>query len=520
VRRLGPLKTRFELVLAGTTGALLVLMAATLVFVRYRDQRRLLENNAGMFAQTTNSQICQQYQTYYHSGSYKFREIVRRMMTLNPDVRRILILSVTGEVLYDSSESPNYNLEPDHAARRLADRAIASHAAELAPREFRRRDPKLGPLLLVLAPYMEDWGRHPYSVLYVFTYDSLFRTMRAMAPPIAGLLLLSFAVVAAVARWLSGRIARPIEVLTANVREFEAGRSRAPLELSAPDEIEELAETFGRMATRLEEHVQRLERANEELKALDRLKTDLLANVSHELRTPLSAVRGYVEFMGDGHLGAVNEQQSKALSICLRNIDRLNRNINLLLDFSRLELGHVALNVAPISLESLIRQIASAFEADAGRKGITLAVDAPDELPPVLGDRDRLTQVFENLLSNALKFTPAGGRIGIAARPAPDGRSVEVTVADTGIGIAPDDRERIFQKFYQVEGGASRRFGGVGLGLAIVKSILDAHRVPIRVEGRPGGGTAFRFALPCASARSTPWPGALRPTPPALDERS
>jgi signal transduction histidine kinase/DNA-binding response OmpR family regulator len=500
MRRRGSLKRRFEFVLGGATGVLLFILAGTLILVRYRDQKKLLENNALMFAQTTNEEICQQYRIYYRSGSYKFREIVRRTMAWNPDIHRLLIISVAGEVLYDTAESPDYNLEPEHPARTLEDRSLLDATAELTPRIFHGRDPALGSLLMIVSPYIEEWGRHPYSVLYVFTYDSLDRTLREMIVPTLGLLVLSLAVMGLIAWGLAGRVVHPIEVLNQGVREFEQGR-RAPLKLTTRDEIEDLAESFNRMAARLEEHVRRLERANEELKTLDRLKTDLLANVSHELRTPLSAIRGYVEFMNDGNLGAVTEQQARGLAICLRNIDRLNRTINMLLDFSRMELGRVVINVAPFRLDQLIRQIAASLEAELRKKNQRLTLSIAEGLPAVVADRERLTQVIENLMVNAIKFTPAGGELWVNASPSADRRKVDVEVADSGIGIPPSERERIFDKFYQVEASASRRFGGVGLGLAIVKSILDAHQVAIEARERPGGGTAFRFSLVASTTR-------------------
>ena len=496
-----PLKRRFEVVIASVAGILLILVAATMIVVRYRDQKQLLEQTALMFAETTNDQICQQYRVYYHSGSYKFREIVRRTMAWNPDVHRILILSVAGEVLYDSSESPDYNLQTDRPSRRVEDRRLVDATAELNPQVFHAEDRRLGDLLMIVSPYIEEWGRHPYSVLYVFTYRSLDAAMRAAALPVAALLSGSLVIMALVARGLGTRVARPIEDLTRRVRSFEQGRHRENADSAGSLEIEELSETFDRMASRLEEHVQKLETANEELKTLDRLKTDLLANVSHELRTPLSAIRGYVEFMSDGNLGPVSAEQGRALSICLRNIDRLNKNINMLLDFSRMELGRVAINPAPFRLDVVLRQTLASLEADLRKKKVALEAGIAEPLPPVVGDRDRLVQVFENLVVNAIKFTPPGGRIWVTAEPDAAGREVSIAVADSGIGIAGPERERIFAKFYQVEAGAARRFGGVGLGLAIVKSILDAHRVEIRVEDRPGGGTVFRFALPAAAAR-------------------
>jgi DNA-binding response OmpR family regulator len=176
-----------------------------------------------------------------------------------------------------------------------------------------------------------------------------------------------------------------------------------------------------------------------------------------------------------------------------------------------MELGRVAINPAPFRLDVVLRQTLASLEADVRKKKVVLESAIAEPLPAVVGDRDRLVQVFENLVVNAIKFTPPGGRIWVSAEPDASGREVRISIADSGIGIAGAERERIFAKFYQVEAGAARRFGGVGLGLAIVKSILDAHRIEIAVEDRPGGGTVFRFALPVAASR------VAHPEPPPAD---
>ncbi|MEO6326276.1 MAG: response regulator, partial [Thermoanaerobaculia bacterium] len=268
------------------------------------------------------------------------------------------------------------------------------------------------------------------------------------------------------------------------------------------DELQELAETFNRMADRIRNQVEKLEKANRELSTLDRMKTDLLANVSHELRTPLAAIRGYVEFIQEGQLGPISEGQRKGLDVCLRNAERLTKTINMLLDFSRMELGRVAIRPAPFQIGRLIAQVVSGIESEARKRKIRLEMRVDRDLKPVDGDRDRLTQVLENLVTNALKFTPEGGQVEVAARPIERGARVEVTVSDTGAGIPPEERTRIFDKFYQSDATATRKFGGIGLGLAIVKSILDAHQSTIVADERPGGGSVFRFSLPAVEART------------------
>src|SRR5262249_2024030 len=230
------------------------------------------------------------------------------------------------------------------------------------------------------------------------------------------------------------------------------GRDHRLIEIQTEDELEELGDTFNRMAERIRQQVEKLENANRELATLDRMKTDLLANVSHELRTPLAAIRGYVEFIQEGQLGSISEAQRKGLDVCLRNAERLTRTINMLLDFSRMELGRVTIRPAPFQIGRLIAQIVSGIESEARKKKVRLGMHVPRDLKPVDGDRDRLTQVLENLLTNAIKFTPEGGSVEITARVVPSdgpGSRVEIAVADSGAGIPPEERSRIFDKFYQ-----------------------------------------------------------------------
>src|SRR5262249_48233274 len=256
------------------------------------------------------------------------------------------------------------------------------------------------------------------------------------------------------------------------------GRDHRLIEIQTEDELEELGDTFNRMAERIRQQVEKLENANRELATLDRMKTDLLANVSHELRTPLAAIRGYVEFIQEGQLGAISEAQRKGLDVCLRNAERLTKTINMLLDFSRMELGRVTIRPAPFQIGRLISQVVSAVDSEARKKRIHLAMRVPRELKPDDGARDRLTPGLEHLITNTINFTPEDGVVEVTARLVADAAGaarVEISVADSGSGIPPEERKRIFDKFYQSDATATRKFGGIGLGLAIVKSILDAH---------------------------------------------
>jgi signal transduction histidine kinase len=233
-----------------------------------------------------------------------------------------------------------------------------------------------------------------------------------------------------------------------------------------------------------------LEHKNERLKELDNLKSEFVANVSHELRTPLVPMRESVSQIAEGLLGEINERQKKFLHIALRNIDRMIRLINDLLDMSKIEAGKMEFIKEPVDLASLAENVANSFLAQAVVKGLAIKGEFSAGLSPAYIDRDKITQVFTNLINNAIKFTEKG-RIIVAIYP--KGDYLECSITDTGCGIAAQELPRVFGKFEQF---GRIKFGGTGLGLAISKSIIELHRGQISVESSLGQGTKFIFTLP------------------------
>jgi signal transduction histidine kinase len=245
----------------------------------------------------------------------------------------------------------------------------------------------------------------------------------------------------------------------------------------------------------LERHVAELGAANDRLKELDQLKAQFVANVTHELKTPLVAIRGYNESILEERFGPLTEKQRGGLEVSVRNIDRLQRLIEELLDFERIEAGALALRVDEFDLVSVIEIALETVRPQVEEKRLTVERRLPPSLF-VRADRERIAHVLLNLLSNAVKFTPEGRAIGIDAEEA-EGLA-RIAVWDRGIGIPEAARKFLFTRFWQADGGARRRHGGTGLGLAIVKGILDAHGAEIRIDSAEGAGTKAEFALPLA----------------------
>jgi len=247
-----------------------------------------------------------------------------------------------------------------------------------------------------------------------------------------------------------------------------------------------------RLYARLEQRARNLAEAYAELKEADRLKDEMVQNISHELRTPLTFVKGYVELLLVEEAGALSDKQKDYLKIVVDKTDAVTRLVSDIIFLQQAD--RVPGKVASISLANLARRALRGCAATVEDAGLTLVADIPDDLSPVAGDAGRLVQVFDNLLNNAIKFSPKGGQISVTIKDA--GPMLQVSVSDQGIGISKDQQERIFERFYQVDGSTRRRFGGVGLGLAIVKRIVESHNGRVWVESEPGKGSRFCFTVP------------------------
>ena len=244
-----------------------------------------------------------------------------------------------------------------------------------------------------------------------------------------------------------------------------------------------------------------------ELRRLEHIRKDFVANVSHELRTPLTSIKGYVEALLDG--GKDDPETSvRFLDIILKQSDRLNLILEDLLQLSKIESGQVQFKQEPLHVGSVVDRTIAMIKPLADKKQHRLRAQVDADLPIINGDQERLVQVLANLLDNAIKYTPEGGEITVAARRIPvlahrtaDGphTGVELTVTDTGIGIPEKDRPRVFERFYRVDKARSRELGGTGLGLAIVKHIVEGHGGQIRVEGNVPNGSRFVVCLPAES---------------------
>jgi len=237
--------------------------------------------------------------------------------------------------------------------------------------------------------------------------------------------------------------------------------------------------------------------ANRKLNELDKLKSNFLSVATHELRTPLSVILGYNAMLAESLQDRLDESERQTLTESIAACKRLIRMVNSMLDINQIESGKMKMEFAATDLRRLVNGVAALFQQEARRRRLQLNVELPSRPPRVEIDGERIEQVLINLVGNAIKFTPAEGRIEIQVRPQPEAHLVEISVQDTGVGIAPEDQERIFDEFAQIRRAhGSGAQDGSGLGLAIAKRIVEAHRGRLQVSSSPGQGSTFSFTLP------------------------
>jgi signal transduction histidine kinase len=282
---------------------------------------------------------------------------------------------------------------------------------------------------------------------------------------------------------ISLRLSRPLKQIRYAAARISNGEFEKRVSIKSRDEVGELAKAFNHMASALEN--------------IEKMRRGFVANVSHELRTPMTSIRGFIEGILDGTIPP--EKHRHYLTIVRDETNRLNRLVNDLLDLAKMESGEMKLSFAEFDINELIRKCVIKLETLLLERDLTIDADFEEEDLMVNGDRDAIERVVYNLLHNAIKFTPSGGKIYIVTSSTRD--VAEVTIRDTGIGIEESELEMIWDRFYKSDESRGRDKTGTGLGLAIVRNIINEHGQSIRVSSKLGEGTAFTFTV--AKARSS-----------------
>ncbi len=283
--------------------------------------------------------------------------------------------------------------------------------------------------------------------------------------------------------WL---ITRNLQKIIEVVRRFKEGDSRARVPDAQGSDLSVLATTFNDMADTIEANI-------EELKSVENLRRELIANVSHDLRTPLAIMQGYVETLLIKDDQLTPEERKQYLQITLGSSEKLAKLVSQLFEYSKLEAKQIQPKKEPFFITELAQDVFQKYQIIAKQKHIELRLDQPQGLPMVFADLSLVERVIQNLMDNALKFTPSGGKVNITLRAVD--QFVEVRIADTGPGIPEGEQSAIFER-YRKSSSVAQLSVGAGLGLAIVKKILEMHDATIRVQSKLNEGTSFMFQLP------------------------
>jgi signal transduction histidine kinase len=415
------------------------------------------------------------------------------MMAINPAIE-VYLLDPAGRVLAHAA--------PDHKVRRARVDLAPLYAFLAGATAFPilGDDPRTqaGRKAFSAAPILTDRGLQGY--LYVILggeeYDGIVDRLkgsfigRLSAWAVTAGLLFALAAAALVLGLMMRRLKRLARAMDA----FRAGDPAALpgeyADIGPPrDEIDRLGVTFVQMARRIEEQLRGLERN-------DALRRELVANVSHDLRTPLASLRGYLETLLIKGRTLGEAERHGYLEIAVRHARRLGRRIDELFEIATLDAQERPPRCEPVSLAELVQDVALKFRLEAERKGVALEVELPPAPPFVCADIGLLERALDNLIVNALRYTPAGGAVGIALGV--DAGRICLRVTDTGVGIAPQALLRVFDRFYRDRRVAGVHHNGAGLGLAISKRIVELHGGTIEAESQAARGTTFRLYLPLA----------------------
>ncbi len=472
-------------------------LAAILVQLRSNEIRSAMEKGALTFAALTTSSLCEAYEDYYESGYFKFREYVLNLLELDRNLISVAIYTVECQKVFESGEYGGKGMGKIEAneAEAIEGRVRLIHSTF--------REAENGEYFDMVFPYLEPWGWHRYSVRYVFTKQYLKERLLLLRIVTFSVTFISVLLASFILNFITRIVTKPLEKLTDAAKEITDGNFDTEIEVDRRDEIGILAKTMKKMINRIKRDVELLEsqkrtlsEANVELKRLNDLKSQFLASVSHELMTPLTSLKGYLEYIYQGKLGPLTPGQKSGLKVAKRNLGRLHNQMTNLLDFSSFESGKIELSTTPFHIKGVVKEVVANLDAKFIEKEIKFNENIPLNVPPIIADRERIVQVLENLLTNAVKFTPLGGTISVICNTLNDskGKRIEVCVRDSGVGIPKGMKESIFERFFQV--GPQSKHKGLGLGLSIVKSILDAHNEEITVESEKGKGSNFCFTLP------------------------
>lgn len=467
------LRTRFALAATSLVAVVLAGVSASLFWVEYTHLTKQWED-IKLDAIQKLSSVCRE--GYLSQNDVVIINYVKTL-SQNQEIAYAIFLNPSGNILIHN--------EMGHAGSRLQD-PISLKALDSKTILIQNYlHPQRGNISEVSQPVI--YGNQNIGLCRIGYYQekiektvkiTLKETLKRLAAVSVGAMFLGIIGSFVMARTMT----QPIRILELGAHMIGEGKLDHRIPVLRHDELGELAKQFNEMAKALAK--------------LDQMKNDFVASVSHELRSPLTAIKSYVDMVIRGKTGDISPKTREYLDVVISSTNRLANFINDILDLAKIEAGMTHIIPEPAKMPKVMEDIATLFRLTAEQNKCSIAVNAPDNLPLINADPDKIRQVLTNLVSNALKFTPEGGRVVLSATHSGNG-FVECAVSDTGVGIPNEYLSKIFNKFEQANNQKqARNVKGTGLGLAIVKGIVEAHGGRIWVESKVGVGSAFKFTIP------------------------
>ncbi|MBC7254335.1 MAG: HAMP domain-containing histidine kinase [Actinobacteria bacterium] len=474
------LRARFLFHFLALTALSLLIFGSLFAYFIWRENRRLLDQARSELVEQAKEMAddlmtALSLSRRYPEASFLNLERLAQLLRLEGKLINALSLVVDREGTV---------IAPRPLAPRVPRRLDADLLAEAEAKAQETEIPRLGKVMVVSLPLdqqaQEGQGEYFNLVVIKGTGELVASPASTLTRYLALAGLVALVVSVVLALYLSNYVTRPLHRLSQAAWDLAHGDLDRRVEVSGDDEIARLAEHFNYMAERIARSA--------------RLQKEFVANVSHEIRTPLTSIEGFSQALLDGVVEG-EEDRKRYLEIILRESGRLKRVLSQLLSLSRIDAGAWVLHPAPLSPRAFLQGLAEKLRPRAEERGLEFSLDLAEVLPEVETDSDALEQVLTNLVDNAVKFTPPGGKVTLSADLIPGG-DLRIQVRDTGKGIPPEDLERVFERFFRVERSRSQDHGGSGLGLALCRELVTLLGGRISAWSEPGRGSVFTVDLP------------------------
>ncbi len=476
----------FSLVCSFLYGILISIILASVLL----NVMNTFVKNSEAFAKLTIGEIKESFNLYFKSEPLRFKEKMQRIASSLPDISRIAIVDTNNMIIFSTSQLKGFTIEDT--------------ITQISLNRIKRFEPSLikdGEYIYAV-PVLDELGRFVYTVTYYFSKERInFLRRQIILMGILVHLLLTFSTVLIINR-ITSNLIKGISELKKVADSVKKGDYSVRSKVSTKDEIMDLSEAMNSMLESINGYIYNLKAMVEELNARDKSKNEILANISHELRTPITASKGYIELLFNGKMGKLSDEQKRALEIVNRNLDRLEKETRKLLEGAKAALDNVKLKYEKVNLKVLVDHVLENFMTEIERKQIRLIKDI--EVEEFYTNYDQIFSIFENLVSNAVKFVPEAGEIEIkiSKETYVNDEKLKLSVFNSGPPINDSKKERIFEPFYQLEEGTRKSKGGVGLGLYIVKRAVAILGGTISVENRNNTGVEFTVFLPYKTINS------------------